>query len=236
MAPIANLVSLFVCRFASAADNGTEPADIKKLARDSANRILADGQKARQAVCRHAAEIITSRSIILTCSYSSTICRALALAREKGLDFKVLAARSQLPEAGMAYGDITAAELDKWGIDCQVAAEEILTTQPPAVNLFLIGADAIMMDGSLTNGYPSLCLARAFQHRVPLYALAETSKINPQGLMAAEPGFDLIPAGLITGIISEQGIIPAAAIKTCGQQWKQYRDMAADILAGFMRV
>ena len=43
--------------------------------------------------------------------------------------------------------------------------------------------------------------------KIPFYAVCEMSKFNIQSDLELEPGFDLIPKELITGIITEQGLM-----------------------------
>jgi methylthioribose-1-phosphate isomerase len=104
------------------------------------------------------------------------------------------------------------------------------------VNLCIVGADRIAANGDTANKigtYGVAVLARA--HEIPFYVAAPTSTIDfsldsgdkipieerdplevstvmgririaPEGVRVANPAFDVTPAGLITGIITENGI------------------------------
>lgn len=97
----------------------------------------------------------------------------------------------------------------------------------------IVGADSVRADGGVVNKvgtYPLALAARAAG--VPLYVLCETRKIAapeyplrleemdtaellPQpipGVTARNPYFDLTPAQLVTGIVSERGLLSADEI------------------------
>jgi translation initiation factor 2B subunit (eIF-2B alpha/beta/delta family) len=76
----------------------------------------------------------------------------------------------------------------------------------------LCGADGISFQGWMINGTPSLELAQmALRRGRPFYAVCTISKIDARGLTAgwreADPGFNLLPLELLSGLVTERGIL-----------------------------
>jgi len=94
------------------------------------------------------------------------------------------------------------------------------------------GADRICADGALVNGVGTYLVALAAQRaELPFYALCETLKFDPrlpstaveleekeaaevapegslpEGVTVRNPYFDITPADLITGIVTEEGLV-----------------------------
>lgn len=110
-----------------------------------------------------------------------------------------------------------------------------------AIDLVVVGADRIARTGDVANKigtYGIACLARA--HEVPFYVAAPLSTVDlacasghaipieerssrevthwgeaafvPEKVKARHPAFDVTPARLVSGIVTERGIFEAAAI------------------------
>lgn len=111
------------------------------------------------------------------------------------------------------------------------------------VDLVMVGADRIAANGDVVNKigtYSIAVLARA--HRVPFYVVAPTSTIDlkmrsgrqipieqrsarevtfigrkrvvPRGVDVLNPAFDLTPAGLVTAIVTERGVVKPGKVKS----------------------
>lgn len=109
------------------------------------------------------------------------------------------------------------------------------------VSAVVLGADSVRADGSVVNkvgSYPLALVAR--EAGVPVYVLAETLKIAapnfplvleplewpevaglvsslPPSVTARSVGFELVPAGLITAVITERGVLDRAQIAARAQ-------------------
>jgi translation initiation factor 2B subunit (eIF-2B alpha/beta/delta family) len=64
----------------------------------------------------------------------------------------------------------------------------------------------------MINGTPSLELAQMARRRGrPFYAVCEISKIDARGLTAglreADPGLDMLPLELLSGLVTERGVL-----------------------------
>lgn len=108
----------------------------------------------------------------------------------------------------------------------------------PMCQALVVGADCILADGSILNKAGTALLAWAARgHGVPFYVLSETLKISPRAwrgdlaLLEEHPGhevwraalpnvsvrnfyFDHTPAELLSGIITEQGLLGNDEIKS----------------------
>ena len=81
----------------------------------------------------------------------------------------------------------------------------------------LVGADSILFDGAIINGKPTCELAvTAGEFGIPFYSICETSKANTLSYLGKKvelkEGFDLAPGNLITGIVTEKGILDSKAV------------------------
>jgi methylthioribose-1-phosphate isomerase len=135
-------------------------------------------------------------------------------------------------------GLLTAWELAEAGVPHTLVADNAagLMMMQGKVDLVIVGADRIAANGDIANKvgtYLKALAARA--HDVPFYVAAPLSTIDfacPSGAQVpieerpadelgagavpvANPAFDVTPAALISGVISERGIAAAGAL----EQW-----------------
>jgi len=210
MVSIANYALYYRDELASAALTSRSPQRLKKAAFSIADRLIKLHQKSTAAASRNAARLVTRRSIVMTSSYSSAVCNALEIARKGGRDFKVLAVESR--HRKISYGELTLRRLQQSGISGKIVPDSQLGWQAARADLMLCGADSVSLRGWLINGTPSLELAQmALRRGRPFYAVCEISKIDARGLTAglreAEPGLDLLPLELFSGLVTERGIL-----------------------------
>lgn len=131
---------------------------------------------------------------------------------------------------------LTAWELSRAGIPCVLLIDSMLATIMSEIDIVLVGADRIAANGDTANKigtYQMALLARQFGK--PFYPVAPVStfdfatatgadipieqrdgrelafcgtrRIAPGGVRFHNPAFDVTPAKLITGIVSDQGIL-----------------------------
>ena len=174
--------------------------------------------------CR-GAEIIEKGDILMTCSYSSTICQAFGMARLQDKAFLVVVAESRF--SGKVYGELVAEQLKEYGIPAEIVPDNAIEHYISKVNKVLVGADSISADGSLINGTPTCAVAKAAKERqIPFYSLCETAKFDIRSCFGQqnelEEGFDRIPHDSITGIVTEDGMIrPSDVINRIEKmEWK----------------
>lgn len=183
---------------------------LKKNGVDITDRLIKHREKSAASAARQAAKLIGRRTIILTCSYSSSVCSALELARRKGVDFKVLAVESL--HGKISYGRLTAGRLEKAGIVCRIVPDSQVRWHVARADTVLIGADSVSLQGWLINGSPTLEVAEiAARRAIPVYSICEKAKFDVRGFITGmrrpEPGFDMVPLDLVTAFITESGLL-----------------------------
>jgi translation initiation factor 2B subunit (eIF-2B alpha/beta/delta family) len=167
-------------------------------------RITRAQSRASRVLAVQASRLITTGDCIGTASYSQTFIQLCKAASDQGKHFRVLAAESEFQ--GRSYGVHTSAQLQSEGIDTVMVPDLHLHRGMREAQRFIVGADAIFPDGSIINGQPSLSLAMlAFQNGIPFYAVCDSTKIGPTTSNRIEDGFDMVPRGLITAVMTESG-------------------------------
>jgi translation initiation factor 2B subunit (eIF-2B alpha/beta/delta family) len=210
MVSIANYALYYRDELGAAALTSRSPQRLKKAAFSIADRLIKLHQKSAAAAARNAARLVTGRSIVMTCSYSSAVCSALEMARRGGRDFKVLAVESL--HRKVSYGELTLRRLQQSGITGRIVPDSQVGWQAARADLMLCGADSVSLHGWMINGTPSLELAQMARRRGrPFYAVCEISKIDARGLTAgmreSDPGLDMLPLELLSGLVTERGVL-----------------------------
>jgi len=159
-------------------------------------------RESKTQVSKAGASLIEHGNTIFSGSYSSTVISSLITARNEGKNFKLFIALSR-QTSQPAYGQHMAGKLAEQGIACILIEDTDVANYLGKSDLVLLGADTILADGSVVNGYPSLAIAQAAKiNAVPVYVLGEPSKYSDQLAIRPEPGFDLIPSELIFAVIT----------------------------------
>lgn len=131
---------------------------------------------------------------------------------------------------------LTSWELTKNGIETYVISDNMASTYMPEMDLAIVGADRIALNGDTANKIGTRGLAIIARYNaVPFYVAAplssfdfnietgneipiemraedELRKFNDKIIVADQamicnPAFDITPAGLINGIVTEKGIV-----------------------------
>jgi len=166
--------------------------------------------------------------------YYGTALAPVYVAWERGKKIEVIALETRPVLQGAR---ITAFELMQAGIPVKLIVDGAAgyVMRKLGVDLVLVGADRILSDGTVYNKIGTYSLAvLAKRHRVPFYSVAPTStfdltsrredvrieqrpaeevtkirgvRIAPEGVDVINPAFDETPPELLTGIITEKGII-----------------------------
>jgi translation initiation factor eIF-2B subunit delta len=97
-------------------------------------------------------------------------------------------------------------------VNAEVFPDDQIGRYVQRANRVLVGADSLLYDGSVLNGSPTYELAaEAKKCGAPFYSVCETTKANALSgrgrNVEVKEGFDRVPPQLITGIITENGII-----------------------------
>lgn len=202
-----------------------DPLDDLAGARSRATSACADFvaqvPDAQSRIARHALETIPAQASILTHSFSSTVLEALLQAFRKGRLRQV-----RCTESGpQMEGKLLVARLAAEGIEAQAIVDMAAPGMVAQVDFIWVGADGLSQRG-LVNKIGTHALASAAQRQgVPIYTLCTTDKIAPEGydspptLARSAPQvetivelFDLTPLELISGAITEEGLLMPQAI------------------------
>ena len=206
--PITNYANHFLYQIITRSQNENNLEALKNFAEIKGKELVKSATKAVSKAVEYACGIIGDLDTIITCSYSSTVCRVLELARQRETRFRVMVAESKFNDK--SYGGITAEQLMKYQIPVEIIGDGQINLRISKADKVLVGADSITADGYLVNGKPTLLLAQSAKNkRIPFYVVCESAKFTIQGYVAKstelEPSFDMTPLALVTGIITEKG-------------------------------
>jgi translation initiation factor eIF-2B subunit delta len=210
MATVQNLVAQIVYEVDTMEEH--DLAAVRKFAETRIDELHRQSENAVKKSAEHAATIIADSDVLATCSYSSTVCEALKVARQQGKSFKVFVAESRSSDNRFRYGQTLATFLKSVNVNAEVFADDQIGRYVRRADIVLVGADSLLCDGSVLNGSPTYELAaEAKKCGAPFYSVCESTKANAMsGLgrnVEAKEGFDRVPPQLITGIITENGTI-----------------------------
>ncbi|MCL6500716.1 MAG: hypothetical protein K6T16_01630 [Candidatus Pacearchaeota archaeon] len=182
---------------------------------------------ARQATINFGSRLIQNNTTVFTHCHSSTVVAIMIEAKKQGKKFQVYNTETR-PNF---QGRITATELLKAKIPVTMFIDSSATSAIKDSDLFLFGADAITAQGSIINKIGNKMMAEiAEKYDVPRYACTISWKFDPKTalgyieklesrdereiwpnkpkkLRISNVIFEEVGADLITGIVSEIGVL-----------------------------
>ena len=200
--------------------------------------LLKQYQDIDQKIVHFGTQLIGSQSLILTHCHSGTVEKILLKAYQQK-KFSVINTETR----PLFQGHITALNLSAAGIPVTMivdsAAPSFLANQNDfqnnqmKIDQVIIGADALLYDGSVINKIGSYGIAlAAWTNHIPVYIAASLLKLDADNQIAIErrsskeiwehssvnldlinPAFDVIPSKYLTGLICERGVIKTQDIK-----------------------
>ncbi len=231
-APPINVMHLVMSRVDEAMASNATAAELKAALMSDAEAFRVWCEEAQAKVARHGAEIIRDGMTVFTFTLSETMLCTLREVWAQGRAFKVLVTESRPNNDGL----VTAAELDKVSVPVSVSVDACIGELVPQADVMMVGAEAIMADGSAVckvGTYPSALVAYA--HGLPVYVVVDTLKFYtasmlglslkmdclcrrdvlppdaPKRAQVVGHLFDVTPPDLITGIVTERGILSPTA-------------------------
>jgi len=213
--------------------------EARAIAREDAAANAAIGQHGLpllQEIARRKGQV----NVMTHCNagWLATVANGTALApiyaaRAAGLDVHVWVSETRPRNQGL----LTAWELIQAGVPHTLIADNAagLLLMQGKVDIVIVGADRIAANGDTANKIGTYLKALAArEHGVPFHVAAPVSTIDfacPDGthipiedragaelgagdMAVANPAFDVTPAGLISGIITERGIIAATNLRS----------------------
>jgi eIF-2B alpha/beta/delta-like uncharacterized protein len=227
MAPVFNIVSRLL-KAVSEKSGEMDLAATRQLTIIQADQAINDSIQAVAQIAKRGSELITDSDRIMTHSYSSTVMKMLKAAYAKHKNIEVVATRSGPGRTG----ERIARELSHHGAAVTFIDDTAVGLYIATVNKVMVGADRICADGNLINGIGTYPLALASARAgIPFYVLCERLKFDPRlsshevdleekeaseviepgrlppEVMIKNPYFDITPLELITGIVTENGVL-----------------------------
>ncbi len=215
MAPVQNLVAQIVYDVNTLEEH--DLVSVRKFALSRIDELCKESEVAVKKCAEWGATIIGDSDCLASCSDSSTVCETLKVAKQQGKRFKVFVAESKTDDGKFRYGQILARFLKSINVPAEVFPDNEVFRYVPKTKSVLVGADSVLFDGTVINGSPTYELAvKAKECGIPFYSVCETTKANIMSYLGKnvelKKGFDLVPANLVTGIITEKGILDANSI------------------------
>ncbi len=136
---------------------------------------------------------------ILTCSYSSNVCKVIKKTYEEGIQTRLFVLHSSW--RGIDFHKIVIEKAKSYNIDFTYVPFDSLENTLKQIDIGLIGADIIFHSGAIINGIPSFYMATKMENKVPLYSVAESYKIATT--IKIEDGFDYLPPNLVTKVFTD---------------------------------
>jgi translation initiation factor 2B subunit (eIF-2B alpha/beta/delta family) len=213
MAPIANVVAMWFYEIDQESKTGKNLDSLRASAILRGERIIKARKGALNRVAEHGSQVVEDGDVLISCSDSATVVQSLKAARLAGKAFNVYVAESRTSD-GKAYGDAMADKMRSESIQVKVIPDDPETIGDCASKSTkaMVGADSILDNGALINGSPTLIIAEAAKaRRIPFYAVCETTKFSALRIAGRhlwlEDDFEVVPANLITRIMTEEGIL-----------------------------
>ena len=212
----------------------------KLLAISNAETFVKNSNSAVARIGQNAPPIITKKGMAITICNSSAAISAMVACYKAGKITGVFACETRPKRQGL----ITVRELAEAGVPVTLIVDSAMRYVMPQVAVAFVGTDSLESDGSVINKIGThLLAATARDYNVPFYACAETYKFLPASMIgkrveieqrsykeivanAEVPGgveifnpvFDRVPPELVTGIITEEGVItPAESLTFIGK-------------------
>lgn len=233
MAPLANKIGhLF-----SELDKVSELRDYRAKVSEVGTEIINSSRTNKQEIAKHLKIIEGDAKSVFTYSYSGTVADVIRINRYKN----VVLTESR----PMFEGRRLAGELGKEGINVLMVVDGAAGMYVTAADICLIGADSVQFNGSTVNKIGSKLLAYAAKDQgIPYYVLCDTSKFNVlnylgqsieleakmpdevsepmKNVTIKNPYFEVVPPELITGVVTEMGLMEPIDIRQQMESMRKY--------------
>ena len=207
---------------------GLDPDQLEKTLLHQSREFGRIAKVAKENLAQSGAKIVKDKKIIFTHCHSSSVEKVLVEARKEGGRFQVINTETR----PLFQGRITARHLLKAGIPVTMVIDSagalmLSSTYPTKIDMMIIGADAVLEDGSVMNKIGSYGLSLvAKKNHIPVYVVASLLKYYPYPKIEIEKrpakeiwpqaprklkiinlAFDRVPAHYIQSFITEVGVI-----------------------------
>jgi ribose 1,5-bisphosphate isomerase len=231
-APPVNAMNRLLVNLEKNVEMNKSITEVKKELLDTSREFQIWAEGALSRIAQFGAEKIKDGDTVFMYSMSSTVWRILRWAKAQNKSFNVMVTESRPMNEGLWTVDAMLKEKIPVSVSIDACIGELVAKS----DIVFVGADAIGSNGFAfckVGTYPTALVAR--RHGVPFYIAADTLKFDAGSLLGlpfrADPVphhdvldenypqdipvigrlFDETPPDLITGIITEVGILPPTA-------------------------
>jgi len=233
MAPLANKIGYLF----SELDNVSSLKNYRVKVSAVGTKIINSSEKNVKKIAEHLKVVGGDADSVFTYSYSGTVADVI---RQVGYDYVVVTESRPMME-----GKRLAKELGSEGFKVILMVDGAAGMYVKAADICLIGADSVQHNGSAINKVGSKLLAYAARDQgVPFYVICDTSKFNVLNYLGQNieleaktpdevsepldnveiknPYFEIIPPELITGVITEMGLMDPLDIRQQMESMRKY--------------
>ncbi|MBM3238661.1 NUDIX domain-containing protein [Candidatus Poribacteria bacterium] len=239
MAPLTNAIAYVLYHSQQGLNQAKNVSDFTAYVSEIIDEYRVYSKDASDIIYRNAQNLLSDNMTIFTHSYSSTVVNTILESGRKNLNIIVTEARP------LNEGVKTANSLSQ-------EYNVTLITDAQAgyfmnnADIVLMGADSVLSDGSVINKIGTYLIALAAQkQKIPVYTLCQTNKFhlksgNGEAIELEEKEkqevisenipnvsvrniyFEITPAELISGIITEEGVLKPADILAKLKRWQKF--------------
>ena len=200
---------------------------LERAEKEDYKKILRHFDEAQEKINGAVIKIIKNNDVIFTHCHSTNVSNALIHAKKKGKKFEVYNTETR----PLFQGRKTAKELRKAGIKVTMFVDSALGVAlsreqgTKKASKVFIGADALTKKGVINKVGSEVIAQIAKVNKIPFYVIADSWKFSkknipieqrklnevwdkaPKNIKIKNPAFEFVPKKLITGIISEYGLM-----------------------------
>jgi eIF-2B alpha/beta/delta-like uncharacterized protein len=223
MTPITNKLGMFC----SSLPEGAALNELRAAATKSASMIIKESRKDRSRLVENAKSVLGEPDTVFTISDSSTVADVVL-----GVGAKNVVVTESRPQM---EGRNLAERLAGEGVNVLLVVDAAAAMFMESAAVAVVGADSVLYDGSFVNKVGTRIVALAARDQgVPFYVVCSTSKFNVmnylgrgveleekdpsevaeiEGVNVRNPYFEVVPGRLVTGIITEMGVMEPLDIR-----------------------
>jgi eIF-2B alpha/beta/delta-like uncharacterized protein len=223
MTPITNKLGVFY----SSLPEGATLSELRAEATKQASLMIKESRKDKSRLVENARNVLGDPCTVFTFSDSSTVMDVVL-----GLGVKNVVVTESRPQM---EGRNLAERLAGMGVNVLLVVDAAAAMFMESADVAVVGADSVLHDGGIVNKVGTRAVALAARDQdVPFYVVCSTSKFNVmnylgcgveleekdpaevaeiEGVEVRNPYFELVPGRLVTGIITERGVMEPLDIR-----------------------
>lgn len=223
MTPITNKLGMFY----NSLPEGATLSELRAEATKQASLMIKESRRDKGMLVENARNVMGDPGTVFTVSDSSTVMDVVL-----GLGVKKVVVTESRPQM---EGRNLAERLARMGVNVLLVVDAAAAMFMESADVAVVGADSVLHDGGIVNKVGTRTAALAARDEdVPFYVVCSTHKFNVmnylgrgveleekdptevaeiEGVEVRNPYFELVPARLVTGIITEKGVMEPLDIR-----------------------